>query len=86
MQDSNDVQQYFSLEQLSTLWRALPTLEELQTAWEAKQDSNKFTLYKDAINDGLGKLQKYYSRIDSKPAFILALGLFFSFFLSPTDI
>ena len=76
MQDSNDVQQYFSSEQLPTLWHALPALKELQMAWEAKQDSNKFALYKDAINDGLGKLQKYYSQIDSKLAFILALGLF----------
>jgi len=31
-------------------------------------------LYKDAIDDGLGKLQKYYSRLDRKPTFILALG------------
>ena len=38
-------------------------------------------MYKDAINDGLGKLQKYYSRTDSKPSFVLALGLFLpSFF------
>lgn len=73
-QDSNDIQQHFSSERLPTLWRALPALEELQTTWEAKRDSVKFLLYKDAINDGLAKLQKYYSRIDSKPAFILALG------------
>lgn len=76
-QDSNDIQQYFSSERLPTLWRALPALEELQTAWEAKRDSERFALYKDAINDGLGKLQKYYSRIDSKPSFILALSKIF---------
>ena len=73
-QDSNDIQQHFSSERLPTLWRALPALEELQTAWEAKQDSARFWLYKDAINNGLAKLQKYYSRIDSKPVFILSLG------------
>ena len=56
------------------LWRTLPVLEELQTAWETKQKSHKFLLYKDAINNGLSKLQKYYSRTDSKPVFILALG------------
>ena len=55
------------------LWRALPALEELQTAWEAKRDSGDFALYKEAINDGLGKLQKYYSRVDSKPVYILSL-------------
>jgi hypothetical protein len=79
MQDSNNIQQYFSSERLPTLWRALPALEELQTAWEAKKDSDEFILYKGAINDGLGKLRKYYSRIDSKPVFVLALGLFLFF-------
>lgn len=43
-------------------------------------------MYKDAINDGLSKLQKYYSRMDSKPAIILALGLFlFSPASQPVD-
>ena len=58
---------------MPTLWRALPAMEELQTSWEAKQDSVDYALYKDAINDGLGTLQKYYSCIDKKPAYILSL-------------
>ena len=45
-------------------------------AWEQKWDSPRFELYKDAIEDGLGKLQKYYSRMDYKPSFVFALGLF----------
>jgi hypothetical protein len=52
----------------------LPVIEELQTAWEAKCDDPKYILYCDAINDGLEKLRKYYSRFDQKPSFILALG------------
>jgi hypothetical protein len=80
MQDSNDIQQYFSTERLPTLWRTLPVLEELQTAWEAKKDLFEFALYEAAIDDGLSKLRKYYSRMDSKPAFILALGLFVCLF------
>jgi hypothetical protein len=55
------------------LWRALPAIEELQTAWETKRDDPKYAIYKPAINDGLAKLNKYYSRFDEKPAFILAL-------------
>jgi hypothetical protein len=51
-QDSNDIQQYFSSEWLPMLWCALPTLEQLQTAWEEKQDSDEYALYKDAIKDG----------------------------------
>jgi hypothetical protein len=72
--DSNNIQQYFSSERLPTLWRALPAIEQLQTAWEHKRDSPQFAPYYQAITDGLAKLQKYYSRFDQKPAYILALG------------
>ena len=58
------------------LWRALPAMEELQTAWEAKQESFEYALYKNAIDDGLGKLRKSYSRIDKKPVYILSLSMF----------
>lgn len=64
----------------ATLWRTLPALKELQTAWEDKQKLEHFFLYKDAIDAGLAKLQKYYSQIDAKPVFILALGMFLYFF------
>lgn len=68
------MQHCFSSEQLPTLWRALPAIEALQTAWEAKHDDPHFAIYCDAINEGLAKLQKYYSRFDEKPSYVLALG------------
>jgi hypothetical protein len=73
-QDSNRIQEYFSCEKQPTLWRALPALEELQSAWEKKSANPKYVLYKNALTAGLSKLGKYYSRIDEKPSFILALG------------
>jgi hypothetical protein len=73
LEDSNRIQQHFSSERQPTLWRALPAIEELQTAWEAKRDDPQYALYKNAINDGLAKLNKYYSRFDEKPGYILAL-------------
>jgi hypothetical protein len=75
LEDSNRIQQYFSSERQPTLWRALPAIEELQTAWELKRDDPHYALYKDAINNGLAKLNKYYSRFDEKPAYVLALVL-----------
>jgi len=57
------------------LWRALPAIKELQTAWEAKRDNECFLAYRTAINDGIVKLNKYYLRFNEKPAFILALGM-----------
>src|ERR1700678_2716157 len=81
IQDSNRIQEYFSSEKQPTLWRALPALEELQTAWETKRDSPRYALYKDALNEGLAKIRKYYTRLDQKPSFVLALGK--TFLLSP---
>jgi hypothetical protein len=79
IQDSNRIQQYFSSEKEPTLWRALPALKELQTAWEKKRDNQKYTLYKAALVDRLNKIGKYYSRLDKKPSFVLALGKIFYF-------
>jgi hypothetical protein len=58
----------------SPRYGALPVIEELQTAWEAKRKNSKYALYHNAITDGLEKLKKYYSHFDQKPGFILALG------------
>lgn len=44
-------------------------------AWEKKRDSPRFALYKDALTHGLAKLKKYYSRLDDKPSFVLALSM-----------
>jgi len=51
-------------------------IKELQTAWEKKFNSPRFTKYHDANNDSLAKLNKYYLHLEKKPAFILALGMF----------
>lgn len=72
--DSNQIQQYFSAEKQLTLWRALPAIEEVQTAWEAKLELESFAKYHEVINDGLKKIMKYYSHFDEKPAFIIAPG------------
>ena len=42
-------------------------------AWEKKRDNRKYALYKDALADGLEKVGKYYSHLDEKPSFVLAL-------------
>ncbi|KAM6500774.1 hypothetical protein JOM56_003788, partial [Amanita muscaria] len=75
LEDSNRVQQVFSGRTQPTLWRALPVIEELQTRWEKRLKDPLFAPYHSALEDGLGKLRKYYSRFDEKPAYILALVL-----------
>lgn len=76
-QDSNRVLHQFSAEKHPRLYRALPALEDLQSSWEEKLEKPRFELYHNAIKDGLAKLMKYYSKFDEKPAYVLAIGMFF---------
>ncbi|KAG1771367.1 hypothetical protein EV702DRAFT_947367, partial [Suillus placidus] len=71
--DANDIQQYFSSEKQPTLWRAIPAIEELQTAWGVKYDLPKYNMYQGTIQKGLDKLGKYYKKFDDKPVYVLAL-------------
>jgi hypothetical protein len=56
------------------LYRALPTLEDLQSVWEDKLEDSRFKIYHDALRDGLAKIRKYYCRFDEKPGYIISLG------------
>ena len=56
------------------LWHAIPVIEELLMAWEAKATSLRLTDYHDAIEDGIDKLKKCYSWFDFKLSIVLSLG------------
>jgi hypothetical protein len=77
LQDSNRVLHHFSADTHLSLYHALPVLEDLQSVWEAKLEDSHFHIYHNAIKDGLMKLMKYYCRFDEKPAYILALGMYY---------
>lgn len=66
----------FASEREPALWRVLPTVEQLQTAWEKKAANGRFTRFHAALAAGLAKLMKYYEGFDLKPAIILSLGSF----------
>ena len=74
LKDANSILHYFSSERHPTLWRAIPAIERLQSAWEAKRDHHRYELYSNALTDGLEKIRKYYLRFDQKPAYIVSLG------------
>jgi hypothetical protein len=56
------------------LWRAIPAIEKLQTQWETKWNDPKYKIFHDALQKGLDKLSKYYSKFNEKPVYVLALG------------
>ena len=72
-QDSNAIQQAFSSDTLPTLWRVLPLIEDLLTAWEKKAVTARFTLLHEALEEAIEKLKKYYCKFDNIPAILLAL-------------
>ena len=75
VQDANKVLHKFSTVKYPNIYCAITTaFEALQTAWETKLACNCYSAYHNALHDGLRKLQKYHSKFDQKPAFLLALG------------
>jgi beta-glucosidase/6-phospho-beta-glucosidase/beta-galactosidase len=63
-----------------TLWRALPAIEELQTAWENKSKKASFVKYHNAIASSLKKIVKYYSHFNEKLAYGTGLGTLYPHF------
>jgi hypothetical protein len=74
VQDTNKVLHRFSTVKYPNIYRAITAFKALQTAWESKLASNRYSVYHNALQDGLKKLHKYYNKFDQKPAFLLALG------------
>ncbi|KAG5649809.1 hypothetical protein H0H81_001913 [Sphagnurus paluster] len=73
LEDSRRIQHYFTADKILTLWQAIPAIEELQTSWEKKVQDSRFAAYLGALEKGLDKLCKYYSRFDMKPSIIISI-------------
>lgn len=73
--DANNLQQIFSFDTQPTLWQAIPAYEELLSTWEVKLTMSVFEQYSEALQRGMEKIRKYYTKFDEKPAYILALGM-----------
>ncbi|KAG6912135.1 hypothetical protein DXG01_017119, partial [Tephrocybe rancida] len=71
--DANNIQQVFSSDKHPTLWRALPGLKQLLSAWEKKKADPHYALHAKALEAGIAKILKYYLMLDQRPAFVLAL-------------
>ena len=73
IQDTDNIQQYFSLKKVPTLWRVIPAIEDLLSEWEDKVTDPHLELYWPAIQDGIDKFTKYYRAFDKNPAIVLAI-------------
>lgn len=77
IQDARNVQHKFAAETIPTLYNVLPAVEELLTAWGSKIYDPCYTIFVNALEVGIDKLQKYYNWFDLKPAILINLGKLF---------
>ncbi|KAH9913426.1 hypothetical protein B0H21DRAFT_655766, partial [Amylocystis lapponica] len=71
--DANRYQQTFSSDRIPTLHRVIPALEGLLARWDRKLENAKYLIYHLAVSRGIGKLSKYYLKLDNTPVYVLAL-------------
>lgn len=75
-QDANKIQQYFSSDKAPTLWRVIPAVEDLISAWTKKAADPKYADYWPGLQAGIEKIKKYRPPLDKKKAYPLALSKF----------
>jgi hypothetical protein len=85
------VQQTFSSERTPTVWQIIPSFEFLIRRWDMMANHVQHQALNEALNEGVGSLQKWYDQVDgsSSPAYFICLGtsLLFHFTMwSCTDL
>ena len=73
IQDANKYHQLSSTTRSPTLHQVIPTLESLASRWERKLENPVYAPFRQALEAGLAKLNKYYLKLDDCDAYILAL-------------
>lgn len=83
LEDANNIQQLFSTPAQATMYRVIPAVENLLTLWEEKRADPRYAIYVTALDKGIDKINKYYRKLDQKPAYILGMRMN-PFFFSPS--
>ncbi|KAJ7659106.1 ribonuclease H-like domain-containing protein [Mycena polygramma] len=68
-------QQKFSSDLKSTLHLALPALEALHDGWTQCADDPKYSVFADALNQALAKVDEYYQKTSNSNAYMFAMVL-----------
>ncbi|KZS86738.1 hypothetical protein SISNIDRAFT_420604 [Sistotremastrum niveocremeum HHB9708] len=75
LEDADAIQHLFSSDTDPTLYLLIPVIEELLTAWEDKEEVERYAEYIEGLKKSRLKVQKYYNKFDKKPAIILSLAI-----------
>jgi hypothetical protein len=68
------------------LFNGLPALERLHRAWTSRKDKAKFSCFKEALEDGLAKIEEYYDKTSNLHAYTMAMGACFYLFMSSVTV
>ena len=74
-QHADHAQQAFSSEKASTLHLAIPALEALHRAWLSRAERPRFERFFPALEAAYKKIDEYYEKTTSSPAYILAMSM-----------
>ncbi|KZS86554.1 hypothetical protein SISNIDRAFT_420757, partial [Sistotremastrum niveocremeum HHB9708] len=75
LEDADIIQHLFSSDNDPSLYLLIPVVEELLTAWEEKEDVERYAEYTAGLEKSRLKVQKYYSKFDQKPSIVLSLAI-----------
>lgn len=64
IRELSNAQQTFSKDRTPTVWRIISTFEFLIKNWDAMAGNPQFREVKDALNEGLKSLRKWYARVE----------------------
>lgn len=78
-QHADNAQQAFSSDQASTLHLAIPALEALHKAWLSRAERPKYERFAPALAAAYTKIDGYYAKTTTSPAYVLAMSTSFLF-------
>jgi hypothetical protein len=69
-----------------SLHNALPTIEALHASWSSRVDKAKYAPFKEGLTAAMEKLNEYYKKTAELDAHIFAMGAFFLYVFSCSQL
>ena len=74
LKSAQDAQHAFSADFRSTLPLTIPALEKLHAEWTANATQDKYSVFHDALNEALLKVDEYYQKTSNSNSYMFAMG------------
>ena len=81
MQTADKPQQAFSYSSIPTLCNVVPAFKKLYATWEKQQSMPEARSFRNVLDAGLKKVNKYYEKTSESDVHIMAMCIYFYCFL-----